>query len=1074
MLMMDWQCSERARICLRNCYLPFLLPPPPPPRPHLHPSPSPAPTTAVHRAENMFKGLETHSVLYVLHHFTPLASLDPIEVIEILKLRPRTPSLTAPFTPPPQFSRGTTPMKLPSEVDTSPSPSPLSTPLKSKSFSVFKDSTLRPEQERDISIFRSFCAMKLVLDAVWASLQIASGLYPMPAASETQQKEPSPPDAQPLKATPPTSRAVRKLDLGMAETAPKEDTEALVTGTLQEAEKLLSEAADRSSLQEQLYKQQVLEKLQEAKVYLSLVYPLNYRLEVLENIFSLLFLTSEDIKQIKIGDLEATAASGRKNSSSVEDAVSSGVKLSHTRSNSEVSAAISSIALIKHKHGFLVNEKIASDLLDSLQDCIFELRAARFVLSQSADSHTGPPLSPNAVKSCINNTALQQRSTKLEQYINEARWRIQLVSAKHGITAGISERNEDWLGLSSSGESGSEWSESEGEAPCRKEGESRRKPRKTPADSQEQKPEMPDTPAIQEPKSEPLQQQTQQGQRSPTFGTKPPSMMAPSKATLSGKRSPVPNTPSPSLRPSSPGAALQRSATLPPSGTRSPKLPRRHQSLREKGGLRIVESSIPGYLKISTDSAGDADVDADVDDRSPDQSKRRKKFRPRGVQKRKRGLSDSSRVSKSSIVCRMLASPSSLLRMCLKHSNYHRASEVLKMFGMEGQFGEAFVRFSEQYELVSRELAQHSRSSTPRGSPSLTPSLTPRDEAAMLKSLTTSASSSGSLTTSGISGSGLKSLSPASASGPHMHLQVAIMNAANSSFALESLHRLLAPSSINRMLFSGDEHLEKVAQESVSLRMLVEHVPTLVMLDLVCSTKVDGQIAKRIIELAAGRCRPALETMHLHAALAPRKPSTNRKWSQPHQLSLGGPFSLLLTLSDVSGYFTCAGMTPPTHGASPHSLFSSFSHHFKANVIMNTRMFGNSYSESREGVEGLLAREGAAKDDVITLIASAEEQEAQRPSHAVGSVFDELVRALKSTPHSPVLASSAKERSLMKQPSSGSLAVALEEGEGLGVGYVWQFSRYLSKLVEILCKCLGTGSSSKCVHTLLCKGNVRC
>ena len=1024
--------------------------PPPSPRPHLHPSPSPTPTTGVHRAENMFKGVETHSVLYVLHHFTPLASLDSIEVIEILKLRPRTPSLAAPFSPPPQFSRGTTPMKPASEAETSPSPSPLSTPLKSKTFSVFKDTTLRPEQERDISIFRSFCAMKLVLDAIWASLQIASGLYPPPPGSEPQQKEPTPADSQPLKTTPAT-RAVRKLDLGVAEAAPEEDTEALVTGALHEAEKLLPAAGDRSSLQEQQYKQQVLEKLQEAKVYLSLVYPLNYRLEILENIFSLLFLTSEDIKQIKVGDLGSATAGGRKNSSSVEEAVPSGVKVSHTRSNSDVSAAISSIALIKHKHGFLVNEKIASDLLDSLQDCIFELRAARYVLSQSADSHTSPSLSPNAVKSSINSTALQQRSTKLEQYINEARWRIQLVSAKHGITAGISERNEDWLGLSSSGESGSEWSESEGEDVGRKEGESRRKPRKQSADTTDQKAELPDAPAIQEPKPEPVP--TQQGQRSPVFGTKPPSMMAPSKATLSGKRSPVPIVPSPALRPSSPGAG---SATLPPGGTRSPKLLRRHHSLKEKGGPRTVEPSVPGYLKISTDSAGDADVD----DPSPDQSKRRKRFRLRSVQKRKRGLVDSSRVSKSSIVCRMLASPSSLLRMCLKHSNYHRANEVLKMFGMEGQFGEAFVRFSEQYELVSQELAQHSRSSTPRHSPSLTP----RDEGAGPKSLTTSISSTGSLTTSGVSSSGPKSLPSVSASGQHLHLQTAIMNAANSSFALESLHRLLAPTSINCMLFSGDEHLERVAQESVSLRMLVEHVPTLVMLDLVCSTKVDGQIAKRIIELAAGRCRPALETLHLHAALTPKKPSTDRKWSQPHQLSLGGPFSLLLTLSDVSGYFTCAGMTLSTHSlchASPHSLFSSFAHHFKANVIMNTRMFGNSYNEAREGVEALLAREGAAKDDVITLITSAEDQDSQRQSHAFGSVFDELVRALKSTPHSPLLASSAKERSLMKQPSSGSLVVALEEGKGLGVGYVWQFSRYLSKLVEILCKCLGTGSSSK-------------
>ena len=966
-------------------------------------------------------------------------------------------SLTVPFTPPPQFSRGTTPMKPSSEVETSPSPSPLSTPLKSKSFSAFKEAALRPEQERDISLFRSFCAVKLVLDAIWASLQIASGIYPTPAASEAQQREPSPPDSQPYKAAS-TTRAVRKLDLGTAET---EDPEGQMAVTFQGTEKFLSEAAEKSSLHNQLYEQQVLEKLQEAKVYLSLVYPLNYRLEILENIFSLLFLTSDDIKQIKMGDLDAAAAaSSRKSSSSVEDAISSGVKVLHTRSNSDVSAAISSIALIKAKHGFLASEKIASDLLDSLQDCIFELRAARYVLYQSTESGTGPSLSPSAMKSCISTTALQQRSTKLEQYINEARWRIQLVSAKHGITAGISARSEDWLELSSSGESGSEWTDSEDEGEGRKEGESRKKPKKATAETQEQKAEMPDTPVIQEPRSEPPQQ-SQQGQKSPTFGTKPPIVMAASKATLSGKISPAPNISTASGHSSSSGATVQRSATFTHGGTKSPKLPRRHHSLKERSGPRPVESSIPGRLRKTDDSG-----DADIDDKSPDQSKRRKRLRLRSFQsslikKRKRRISENSRVSKGNIICRMLASPSSLLRMCLKHSNYHRANEVLKMFGMEGQFGEAFVRFSEQYEMVSRELAQRSRSSTPKQSPSLTPG----DETISHKSLTTSISG-GSLT-SGTSVSGLKTSSMSvSTSGSHMNLQVAIMNATNSSVALESLHRLLAPSSINRMLFSGDEHLEKVAQESGTLRVLVEHVPTLVMLDLVCSTKVDGQIAKRIIELAAGRCRPALETRHLHGALT-KKPSADRKWSQPHELSLSGPFSLLLTLSDVSGYFTFAGMIPPTHSlahSSPYTLFTSYTHHFKVNAIMNANTFSNSYNEARERVEGLLYREGATEDDVITLISSVEE-DSPRPSHAVGNIFDELVRALKSTPHSSVLASSAKERSLMKQPSSGSLTVALEEGEGLGVGYVWQFSRYLSKLIELLCKCLGTVNSSKCIPT---------
>ena len=147
-------------------------------RPHLHSahlttssSHTSTPHLHHHRAGDMFKGLETHSVLYILHHYTPLAALDSLEVVEILKLRPRVPSLSISLTPPPQFSRGTTPLKPPIDSDSS----PLSTPQKHSSH---QPGRLKPEQERDIAIFRSFCALKLVMDALWAAVHIVNGLYP--------------------------------------------------------------------------------------------------------------------------------------------------------------------------------------------------------------------------------------------------------------------------------------------------------------------------------------------------------------------------------------------------------------------------------------------------------------------------------------------------------------------------------------------------------------------------------------------------------------------------------------------------------------------------------------------------------------------------------------------------------------------------------------------------------------------------------------------------------------------------------------------------------------------------------
>ena len=120
----------------------------------------------------MFKGLETHSVLYILHHYTPLAALDPLEVVEILKHRPRVPALSVSITPPPQFSRGPTPLKAYEDASSPISATPGRRQLGGGG------GKLKPEQERDISVFRSFWALKLVLDAVWAAVQISSGLVP--------------------------------------------------------------------------------------------------------------------------------------------------------------------------------------------------------------------------------------------------------------------------------------------------------------------------------------------------------------------------------------------------------------------------------------------------------------------------------------------------------------------------------------------------------------------------------------------------------------------------------------------------------------------------------------------------------------------------------------------------------------------------------------------------------------------------------------------------------------------------------------------------------------------------------
>lgn len=1023
-----------------------------PPRPHLQ-SPS---HLSIRRAGDMFKGLESHSILYVLHHSTPLASLDTLEVVEILKLRPRVPFSFVSMSPPPQFSRSATPIKpgyLDSDV--SPSPSPLPTPH--KQFPNLQSTALRPEQTRDIAIFHSFCAMRLVFDAIWTSVQLANGIFPSPAEkSDTLEKELEKSDSsqslkprgsssdssQSLKHTAGPSNVVRKLDMGDA--TPEEALQR------DDVSPTVEEVLDRSSLHNRCYTQFVTDKLHEAKAFLSLLFPLNYRLEILENIFSLLFLTSDDIKQMKVGGADPEGGTPKR-SETPQEASS---KPSITRSDSDVSTSISSIAMIKSKHGFLFGERIASDLLDMLQDCIFELRAARYVLSQQVESSDSTTLPPSAIKSAINPTSLQKRSTKLEQYINEARWRLQLVSSKHGITAGVPSRMDSQISSLSSGESASELSESEEELEEKKEKEKRKPKRPSTSGESKQHKEEEESSTSQQKASQPPPKAEQQ-QPAPSFNLRPPTVM--SRATLSGKISPSVRPPSPSLLSSStPALGFYRTGSGPLKT--SPQLRRRSMKQRSVTVNEKPLEAIPFHpqdpaaakdQQFKDDSGGDADID----EKSPEHSTKRKRLRSHNsqttmVKKHRRRLSErmGSGFSRSSIVCQMLASPGSLLRMCLKHSNYLRASEVLKMFEMEGKFGEVFVHFSEQYELVSQELSQRSHFSSPKQSPSLTP------------------------------GSEMVSVAPSPVrsasvppSGAQMNLQVAIMNATSSSIALESLHRLLAPTSINQMLFSGDEQLEKAAQDSVLLKTLMEHVPTLVMLDIVCSSKVDGQVAKRIIELAASRCQPVLEAPHTRGDLVHRK---QVRVSQTHDVPLRGPFPILLTFSDISGYFTFLGTTPSTQGlpplphTSPHSLLTTFTYQFRVSSIMNTKMFVDSYQEARERLRQLLAQsqlEGREGREIITEIAQTSPAEesfsSQRHRHYSGSIFDELVRALKSSPHSSTLPSSSRERSLMRQPSTTSLALGLEGVAG--AGFLLQFGRYLSKLVELLLRCLGGGSSGE-------------
>ena len=985
----------------------------------------------------MFKGLKSHSTLYVLHHSTPLASLDPFEVINILKMRPRTPSRSSLVSPPPQFSRGVTPLKqeVSSEVEISPAPSPMvGTPH--RLFSAIKQTTLKPEQERDIAIFKGFSVLKLVINAIWSSVLLRNGIMPSTtkesseggtAASvesiDTVEQFMDKSESSAKKRQTGSSKAARKLELGseIIETTLKEENIADLLANEDSAQQLLNNH----------YQTEITDRLQEAMLYLGNIFPLNFRLEILENMFSLLLVTSDDIRQMKGG-----GGGGVGENESFMRAFLGSAK----------SGNISSfVTLVKSRREFLVDEQVASELLDVLQDCICELRAAKYALTQQSDSLSTEEdtsiLPPNAVKSSVSDVSLKSRTTRLEQYINEARWRLQMVSSKHGVTSSPS----IFVPSEFSSSEVSDFSDSEGEGLSTKKEEvaTKRRHKKT---SHVHPPEVKDDGS---------------GSVSSLSSSKADSVFRPASSashTSSNGRPPVTNVPAPLSSNSS-------SSTSPwPVGlgagrfARGPLIAKKSvskQSLMSSVGSRVITDAASDFIlqrkSCLDEDSGDC---ADVEERSTkvNTSKRRKYSKSRNSQlasfKRHLQMPEHSdpKSSRNNIICRMLASPGSLLRLCLKHSNYMRASEVLKTLHMEGQFGEALIHFSEQYDSVSKELTEHSctKTSMVKSSPTSTSSSSSsHPHSTHLSSSTTPPPHS----YSGGLGSDLNHQTPS----PNINLQVAIMNARSSFDPLQSVYQLLAPSSVYQILFSGDPGLERLAQESEVLRRLMKHVPSLVMLDMVCSSKINGQIAEKILEAASDRLQSDLSKFQ----------------------DMNGPFVLLKLMSEVSGHFP-QSLGFPIHQSlvlspytSPHYLLTRSTHVLTPETISRVRLFMDTYREAREKLENEMNSSkskilsSSKNRDFFSLLAeqvsssdspTSSPLRKQTPSN--GSIFNEVIRVIHS-----VLPEAIEEKSPVLPGSMLESGILMEKRNA--VSFLWQFSRYLGKLIELFVKCLEMKSSSK-------------
>ncbi|XP_071795779.1 zinc finger FYVE domain-containing protein 26-like isoform X2 [Asterias amurensis] len=203
------------------------------------------------KVNEMFHSLDSRSVLHMLDHAINLTQLDTAEVFDILSKKP--------------------------QLETKPSKESNKSGGKSVHFEDPREMSI--EQERDIAIYRSFLAIKNCMTAL---------------SNSTQCKKP------------PVSPKTKKQGVsreGLAASKTGDEAQGTVDGTARQPQHAATSASKDSSGSDSRcadsehvdsWDRSVVQHLQEARHQLSLLYPLTYRVEILENVFSLLFVRSED------------------------------------------------------------------------------------------------------------------------------------------------------------------------------------------------------------------------------------------------------------------------------------------------------------------------------------------------------------------------------------------------------------------------------------------------------------------------------------------------------------------------------------------------------------------------------------------------------------------------------------------------------------------------------------------------------------------------------------------------------------------------------------------------------------
>lgn len=163
------------------------------------------------------------------------------------------------------------------------------------------------DQKKDMAIYMGYCILKNIMDAILFCLQ----------CPDKRLSQPVMPRSRRIISNRTMSGSGSEIDLSRSRSSSMASMseEAFKSESQSQSEK---DVISTEVCPQTLYQENVSQKLKQTKIYLGRLQPLTLRVEILENIFSLLFLTHEDIQETMLNsDYESDVGDDNKSTRSL-------------------------------------------------------------------------------------------------------------------------------------------------------------------------------------------------------------------------------------------------------------------------------------------------------------------------------------------------------------------------------------------------------------------------------------------------------------------------------------------------------------------------------------------------------------------------------------------------------------------------------------------------------------------------------------------------------------------------------------------------------------------------------------